>query len=121
MWSVDQNLDKLFKDNLNLQMPKYPIGFGRISRGYHMFVMFPPKKPPTLYEDNKIAPNSLLALSRNKEISQTSREYWVSNKSISTDHLLAILAISNSFMNLQSLIDLQLKQELIILFFKNLN
>lgn len=44
VWSIDANLDKLFADKLSLRKPKYPIAFGRISRGSHFFVMFPPKR-----------------------------------------------------------------------------
>lgn len=44
VWSIDKSLDKLFSEKLELKKPKYPIAFGRISRGSHFFVMFPQKK-----------------------------------------------------------------------------
>lgn len=67
VWSIDAGLDKLFADKLSLLKPKYPIAFGRISRGSHLFVMFPPRRaafsfasgggggslPPTVVTANK--------------------------------------------------------------------
>ena len=201
MWTLDGELDKLFAEHLNLQMPKYPVGFGRISRGFHMFVMFPPRKPTSSSSSSSATapplPPAPVALSSSAPLrtsnsgltdpfdlaslaaginsparrsgvaagapvaqksidlirfdlsdesppppppppptpaailakppieplanltaqhrrlteSHMSRAYWLATKLVSTEHLLAILAISNSFMNLQSLIDLQLKKE----------
>ncbi len=117
IWSIDSNLDKQFSDKLNIQKPKYPIQFGRISRGAHLFVMFPPSK------NAKIASKSMnlinfeettteFSLETNQKEPQ-SPEYSpsASIKSLNTELLLTILAISNSFMSLQNFIDLQLKNE----------
>ena len=164
VWSLDDSVDKTFSDLLEFVKPKYPISFGRISRGAHLFVMFPPKKAsfnfdgmsntssmneiksevssPTRMVSTKsfnlidfdseeeliksksssTTSNSIASLARgnsmqplvedrNLEVSSPTREYWLSIKSITTEHLLAILAISNSFMNLNNFIDLQAKKE----------
>lgn len=55
VWSIDKNLDKLFGDKLDLKKPKYPIAFGRISRGSHFFVMFPQKKTAFNFSQSAVA------------------------------------------------------------------
>lgn len=138
VWSVDESLDKLFTDHLNLQQPKYPTSFGNISNSYHLFVTFPAKKSAFNF-DSSLSVNQSVKVPNSKSISlikfesddnlkgtaatavadgndciespSPSKEYWLSTKSITTEYLLAILAISNSFMNLQCFIDLQLKKE----------
>jgi hypothetical protein len=155
-------LDKLFTEKLSLKKPKYPIAFGRISRGAHFFVMFPPKRAAFNFTNsvssNRIAPetkplvhekslnlinfddiedgydrnaarkkslDAFSSSSSSQSIGKTSLrneenvldtpspsvEFWLASKIITTEHLVAILAISNSFMNLQSFIDLQIKKE----------
>ncbi|CAF0723235.1 unnamed protein product [Brachionus calyciflorus] len=165
VWSIDQSADEKFSEQFSLQKPKYPISFGRISRGAHLFVMFPPKKASFNFEQadgisatssmneiksdvssptrmvstksfnlidfdseeeliRKSASNSSYSVaslprgnsmqifeSRKLATPSPTREYWLSIKSITTEHLLAILAISNSFMHLNSFIDLQVKKE----------
>jgi hypothetical protein len=137
VWSVDESLDKLFTEHLNLQQPKYPTSFGHISNSYHLFVAFPAKKSAfnfdsslSVHHNNQQVPSSksisLIKFESDDSLKSTalggndkdciespspSKEYWLSTKSITTEYLLAILAISNSFMNLQCFIDLQLKKE----------
>lgn len=105
VWSLDQNLDKLFSEKLCIYKPNIPVIFGRISRGAHIFVNFPSKR--TLVE-------SRMNLGEERQLSELpspSREYWLSSKFVATEHLLAILSIANSFMNLSNFINLQLKNE----------
>lgn len=159
VWSIDKNLDKLFGDKLDLRKPKYPIAFGRISRGSHFFVMFPQRKsafnfssslvssiprPPSAnviakeksmnlinfedpvseaidMEDTKMliktpsGSNSSYSIAgvaaTDVETPSPSIDFWLAAKVITTEHLVAILAISNAFMNLQSFIDLQVRKE----------
>ena len=120
VWTIEPNLDKMFVDRLNLQKPKYPVAFGRISRGAHLFVMFPPKRAllgfddlakPLIDLDEEKCFFDLNKKSNEPETPSPTRETWLSTKQLTTEHLLAILAISNSFMNLSNFIDLQMKQE----------
>lgn len=39
------------------------------------------------------------------------KEFWLSGKFLATEHLLSILSISNSFMSLNSFVNLQMKHE----------
>jgi hypothetical protein len=151
IWSIDQQLDKLFVERLNLQKPKFPIAFGRITRGAHLFVMFPPKRaifefpfqnatttkqiqpqkslnlinfddeeviPSQMTQSNEKQQEELQATVNNNvappETPSPTKEFWLSGKSLTTEHLLAILAISNSFMNLQNFVDLQAKKEYVV-------
>lgn len=105
VWSLDQSLDKLFSEKLCIYKPNVPVIFGRISRGAHIFVSFPTKR--TLVE-------SRMNLGEERQLSELpslSKEYWLSSKFVATEHLLAILSIANSFMNLSNFINLQLKNE----------
>ena len=124
VWSLDSAADKQFVDRLNMQKPKYPISFGRISRGAHLFVMFPPKKTANgfistsksfdliNFEETNL--NNRFVL-ENKEmdspINEPLQDFQFSAKSLNTEHMLTILSISNSFMSLENFIDLHLKNE----------
>lgn len=155
-WGLDATLDKLFIEKLGFLKPKYPIAFGRISRGAHLFVMFPPKRATfsfTRTDTFSINENLNHFTTQNPEskmvttksfnlidfgesedddskklvrqpsfsilpVKQSSldtpsptREYWLITKCITTEHLLSLLSISNSFMSLQNFIDLQSKRE----------
>lgn len=125
IWSIDNTLDKQFVDKLNIQKPKYPISFGRISRGAHVFVQFPPKRSTVqqtpLEPFRKLKSFDLMSFEENNreeheihnsgDISPTLKETSLTANALNTEHLLTILAISNSFMSLQNFIDLQLKNE----------
>ena len=134
LWSVDKNLDKTFQDKLGIQKPKYPISFGRITRGAHVFVMFPSKKKSFNFQaENNTMPSKLSfnlmnfeevesndseKLVQSDEESSNARESpspttddWMSSKFLTTEHLLSILSISNSFMSLRNFIDLQMRTE----------
>lgn len=171
VWSIDGALDKLFAERLSLKKPKYPIAFGRISRGAHFFVMFPPKRAafnfmnqspsrssnldaelaqqqqlrPIVHEKSinlinfdeiddeamRVRPHrptppissSVSSQSVGKwssagedyaETPSPSIDFWLSSKIITTEHLVAILAVSNAFMNLQIFVDLQIKKEYVV-------
>ncbi len=120
MWTIDQDLDSVFSEKLCIQKPKYPITFGRISRGSHVFVRFPSKKtrfdfkPESLIThtiSNKISGNLKSSEENIPETPSPTSECWISGKFLTTEHLLAILAISNSFLSLTNFINLQLKNE----------
>ena len=143
LWSLDQTLDNLFSEKLKLQKPKYPVAFGRISRGSHIFVMFPPKRLSNFNfpvvnsnilstqksinlmsfgesEDNlkkfttSNSTHSLMSQGVESESLETpspTNKSWLSAKVMTTEHLLTILSVSNSFMNLRTFIDLQVKRE----------
>ena len=146
LWSLDQTLDTLFVDKLKLQKPKYPVAFGRVSRGSHLFVMFPPKRlsvfnfhpNPTNYtfvdHNSKLPAQKSINLIHfgdseddlkklasadnrsSKDIVDTpspTGKSWLSAKTMTTEHLLTILSVSNSFMNLQTFIELQIKKEFV--------
>lgn len=55
IWSLDTDLDKIFSEKLSIQKPKYPITFGRITRGAHVFVMFPIKKSFFDYKPDSVS------------------------------------------------------------------
>ena len=105
VWALDQDLDTLFSEKLCIYKPNSPVIFGRISRGAHLFVSFPSKVTHT--ESGMNLPEEKLS----SELTAPSKEYWLSSKFVATEHLLAILSISNSFMNLSNFINLQLKNE----------
>ena len=154
VWSIDNQLDNLFEVKLGISKPKHPIAFGRISRGAHVFVMFPAKRvtfnfkaeqvpafsnaatlpalskikssfnlidfnlEPTVESKSMQPLSKMSSLSeeappRSPETPSPTREHWLSAKFLTTEHLLAILSISNSFMSLTNFIDLQLKNEYI--------
>lgn len=139
IWSIDDSIDKLCFNSLGLRKPYYPVTFGRISKGSHLFIKFPSKfynsekfAPKNVYSDQSL-PSSIsfnlidldteqvsdVAPPKNnapihskiddstKENSNymkaflPSKKYWLSLKSITTEHILAVLAISDTLMNLE--------------------
>lgn len=146
IWNIEIQIDKICTEILGLKKPFYPVSFGKISRGAHIFIMFPPKKidcqivqelkkNDDLNEFSSDITNSFIPPSKSfnlinfdseedlnsstiakpidqtvKEIKKwknlaTTKEYWLSNKIMNTEHFLAILALSNSLMNLNYLAD----------------
>jgi WD repeat-containing protein 7 len=156
VWSIDSDLDKMFIEKLSFQKPKVPMYFGRVSRGAHLFVMFPsklnplnkvtppppaplpikvassdvtppvrpPKPPPpsttaqkpgfSLFDDtssqasNKIPPPIPPQPQTQSQLKAPIPTMDPQNQ-LTTEHLLAIISISNLFMNLQNFTVLQLK------------
>jgi hypothetical protein len=105
-WNLDSKLDELFIKKLGLFIPKMRIAFGHISRHHHITIMFPKK---LILSHENLQGKTIVQLDTVPHF--TSKEHWMISRSLTTIHLLTILSIANSFMNLQNFIDLQFRAE----------
>ncbi|CAL8086757.1 unnamed protein product [Orchesella dallaii] len=99
-WGLDQELDSICEARLGLLKPLVPICFGQISRGGYMSLMSPTWKPSTRSKLEE-------ALKFQSSLSQrvkwfTSRTHWEVSCSLTTNHLLAIVALANTLMSMQN-------------------
>ncbi|CAG7815558.1 unnamed protein product [Allacma fusca] len=96
-WGLDGELDTISEGRLGLLKPLVPVSFGQISRGGFMSVMSPTWRP----RQQLISQSDDLSLTqRVKEF--TSLLHWEISSSITTNHLLAIIALANTLMSMQN-------------------
>ena len=98
-WGLDTELDSISESTLGLLKPLVPVSFGQISRSGYMSVMSPtwrPKKHPI-----SSAQNEDLSLRERVKVF-TSLLHWEISSSITTNHLLAIIALANTLMSMQN-------------------
>ncbi|XP_046440938.1 WD repeat-containing protein 7-like isoform X2 [Daphnia pulex] len=83
-WTLDKDLDHACQNRLGLAKPKSPVCFGLISRSGHMMLMLPtwPAGEPVDHF--------------------TSFGHWAISSTLTTNHLLAIVALSNTLMSMNS-------------------
>lgn len=99
-WGLDGELDSICEARLGLLKPLVPICFGQISKGGYMSLMSPTWKPSTRSKLEE-------ALKFQSSLSQrvkwfTSRTHWEVSCSLTTNHLLAIVALANTLMSMQN-------------------
>ena len=113
-WGLDKELDRVAQTKLGLLRPKVPVSYGILSRGGVMSLML-----PTWYPRNKPANESQpigseLRTSQFNNISQglSSREtdttyftalgHWELSHTITTNHLLSVIAITNTLVSVSN-------------------
>ncbi|XP_042906902.1 WD repeat-containing protein 7 isoform X2 [Parasteatoda tepidariorum] len=116
-WGLDSELDRVCENKLGLLRPMRPVCFGLLSRGGHMALILPTylhtlqsgvqKKPPPPMEGKHvrlvapaIPPELLLEEERARVFS--SRGHWELSTAMTTTHLLAIIALANTLMSMNS-------------------
>uniref|UniRef100_A0A0K8T9A7 WD repeat-containing protein 7 n=1 Tax=Lygus hesperus TaxID=30085 RepID=A0A0K8T9A7_LYGHE len=108
-WGLDPDLDLLCETKLGLLRPLVPVSFGVLSKAGYMTLMLPTwqlcQKVPTAPEtDGSLAssiPAEMVALERATR-HFTSQSHWELSTSITTSHLLAIIAITNTLMSMNN-------------------
>ncbi|XP_057372178.1 WD repeat-containing protein 7-like isoform X1 [Daphnia carinata] len=83
-WTLDEDLDQACQSRLGLAKPKSPICFGLISRSGHMMLMLPTWPAGESVEHF------------------TALSHWSISSTLTTNHLLAIVALSNTLMSMNS-------------------
>ncbi|XP_046914879.2 WD repeat-containing protein Rbcn-3B isoform X2 [Dermatophagoides farinae] len=127
-WGLDSDLDKVCESKLGLLRPLRPVCFGMISKGGHMSLLLPTylnklaekskannvstisKMPVTSQQRTnqslvrtksvKIASTLPVELQICEEMARqfTSRFHWELSTSITTNHLLSVISLTNTFM-----------------------
>merc|ERR1712142_963327 len=84
-WGLDKDLDKVAVNKLGLLKPKLPISFGLVSKSGGMSLLLPTWSP---------GPPSSSSSSSTEYF--TSLGHWELSHSLTTQHLLSLIAITNT-------------------------
>ncbi|XP_055600330.1 WD repeat-containing protein 7 isoform X2 [Uranotaenia lowii] len=103
-WGLDPHLDKVCETQLGLLKPKIPVSFGVLSKGGYMSLLLP------TWQNNIGAPTEAtdVAVLSSKEITWqdhltkmfTARLHWELSTTLTSNHLLALIAMSNTLMSM---------------------
>ncbi|CEF62967.1 Rabconnectin-3B [Strongyloides ratti] len=94
-WNVDLDLDEKIISTLNLHKPKYPINYGIISRNHSFVSLYLPMAGPKVLKSQPIPAELMSFTTFSKQV------HWHLSSSITTLHLLSIIAISNTIMSMK--------------------
>ncbi|XP_013176377.1 PREDICTED: WD repeat-containing protein 7 isoform X4 [Papilio xuthus] len=110
-WGLDPDLDRVCESKLGLLRPMVPVCFGVVSRHGHMAVQLPtwlgswaeaaaaaPTDPALLSSDLP------LELLRQEKLTRlfTSKLHWELSTTLTTNHLLSIVALANTLMSMSN-------------------
>lgn len=110
-WGLDPHLDKVCETQLGLLRPMVPISFGVLSKGGYMSLLLPTWQNTIKKETvqnllrgmdlqlNKSLPESLL---RQEALTRlfTARLHWELSTTLTSNHLLGMVAMSNTLMDM---------------------
>lgn len=108
-WGLDPHLDRVCETQLGLLRPMVPVSFGVLSKGGYMSLLLPTWqntiKKETIQgliqgnEINKSLPESLL---RQEALTKlfTARLHWELSTTLTSNHLLGMVAMSNTLMSM---------------------
>ncbi|GFQ73668.1 WD repeat-containing protein 7 [Trichonephila clavata] len=116
-WGLDPELDRICESKLGLLRPMRPVCFGLLSRGGHMALILPTylyaiqdgkviePTPPVEGKhvrlvDPSIPPELVVEGERARIFS--SKGHWELSTAVTTTHLLAIIALANTLMSMNS-------------------
>lgn len=110
-WGLDPHLDKVCEGQLGLLRPMVPISFGVLSKGGYMSLLLPTWQN-TIKKDivqkllqgtdpqlNKALPESLLRQDALTKLF-TARLHWELSTTLTSNHLLGMVAMSNTLMSM---------------------
>ncbi|XP_069687986.1 WD repeat-containing protein 7 isoform X7 [Periplaneta americana] len=115
-WGMDPDLDRVCEGKLGLLRPMVPVSFGVLSKGGYMSLLLPTwqaKSADELDADKPVASsgnaNSLEAdlpveLVRLERLTRlfTARTHWELSTTLTSNHLLAIIAMANTLMSMNN-------------------
>nr|XP_029714978.1 WD repeat-containing protein 7-like [Aedes albopictus] len=104
-WGLDPHLDKVCETQLGLLRPKIPVSFGVLSKGGYMSLLLPTWQNNI---DIKISPEEIRAISSTPEQMRqqhltnlfTARLHWELSTTLTSNHLLALISMSNTLMSM---------------------
>jgi len=111
-WGLDKDLDKVALSKLGLLRPRTPVSFGILSKGGIMSLMLPtwyprpnPSKPlPIELRPSHVKPD-LPVDEMTREVDTcyfTSLGHWELSHAITTNHLLSVIAITNTLVSVSN-------------------
>ncbi|RZF46081.1 hypothetical protein LSTR_LSTR004794 [Laodelphax striatellus] len=108
-WGIDPELDYVCEGKLGLLRPMVPVSFGVLSKGGYMSLLLPTCQllkmdavrqsiPSSLEAD---LPREMVELERATRLF-TEQTHWELSTTVTTNHLLAIIALSNTLMSMNN-------------------
>ena len=111
-WGLDKDLDKVATTKLGLLRPRMPISFGLLSKGGVMSLALPtwhPKPKASEAFPAELKPSHIPAnlppveMAREIETSYfTAMGHWELSQALTTNHLLSVIAITNTLMSVSN-------------------
>ncbi len=111
-WGLDKDLDKVATSKLGLLRPRVPISFGVLSKGGVMSLALPtwwpkpnPSRPLPIELRPTHIPNSLPEADLAREMDTyyfTALGHWELSHAITTNHLLSVIAITNTLVSVSN-------------------
>ncbi|XP_054284086.1 WD repeat-containing protein 7 isoform X2 [Macrosteles quadrilineatus] len=106
-WGLDPDLDLVCEGKLGLLRPMVPVSFGVLSKGGYMSLLLPTWQP---YKAEMSKDMSSLEANLPKEMVEleratrtfTARTHWELSTTLTTNHLLAIIALANTLMSMNN-------------------
>lgn len=96
-WGLDPKLDLVCEKELGMLRPAVPISFGVLSKGGYMSLLLPTWQNSILMNKKKYAEIKILA-DLNRLF--TSSLHWELSATMTSNHLLAMVALSNTLMSM---------------------
>lgn len=107
-WGLDSNLDQVCETRLGLLRPRVPLSFGVLSKGGYMSLILPTwqstinveQMAPDMLSHSTTLPPEIVkqeALTR----LYTSRLHWELSTTVTSNHLLAMVSMSNTLMSMK--------------------
>ncbi|VVC91912.1 unnamed protein product, partial [Leptidea sinapis] len=110
-WGLDPDLDRVCESKLGLLRPMVPVCFGVVSRHGHMSVQLPTwlgswvDSSSTMPDDPVLMTSNLpMELVRQEKLTRlfSSKLHWELSTTLTTNHLLSIVALSNTLMSMSN-------------------
>nr|CAD7423900.1 unnamed protein product [Timema monikensis] len=106
-WGMDPDLDRVCESKLGLLRPMVPVSFGVLSKGGYMSLLLPTWQAKFDERDRDKAPlehELPPEMVRLECLTQlfTARTHWELSTTITSNHLLAIIALANTLMSMNN-------------------
>ncbi|XP_060844141.1 WD repeat-containing protein 7 isoform X2 [Rhopalosiphum padi] len=109
-WGLDFEIDKICETKLGLLRPMIPVSFGVISKGGFMSLLLPTWQSSIDLEDNYVKSSNGPLMDLPPEMVRlelltrlfTARTHWEVSTTVTSQHLLAIVAIANTLISMSA-------------------
>ncbi|KAL2738736.1 WD repeat-containing protein 7 isoform X1 [Vespula squamosa] len=106
-WGMDPDLDRVCEGKLGLLRPMVPVSFGVLSKGGYMSLLLPTwqtQLEPTGEPATQLEQRLPVELVRQERLTRafTARAHWELSTTITSNHLLAVVALANTLMSMNN-------------------
>ncbi|KAL3288183.1 hypothetical protein HHI36_002633 [Cryptolaemus montrouzieri] len=111
-WGLDSDLDRVCQAKLGLLRPLIPISYGVLSKANHMSLFLPTwhncipmeNEPMPLAAEISLSNSLPVELVKQEQLTRifTARTHWELSTTLTSNHLLAIIALSHTLMSMSN-------------------